>query len=128
MTHGSIGTRHPQADAAVSRARDRGDAPRPVGWYGMGQYMCAGGQPALRDVQPTEQEQHIRGWQLADKASKGGQAPRDVQQVRPPNRALNDGTLHNVSEDGTQIVRQHSHEAMTQQHAFRRLLAIRDSA
>ena len=72
---------------------------------------------ALRDIQPTEQERRIYGWwdqldalvwQLADKALKGRQAPREVQQVRRLNTAVNGSTMHNVFEDGWRIVRQQS--------------------
>ena len=65
---------------------------------------------------------------LADKALKGRRAPREVQQVRRLNTAPNDSIMHNVSEDGWRIVRQHSKEATTEQQGFRRLQAIRDSA
>ena len=67
-------------------------------------------------------------WQLAKKALKGRQAPREVQQVRRLNRVMNDSTMHKVSEGGWRIVRQHSKEEMTEQQAFRQLQAIRDSA
>ena len=57
------------------------------------------------------------GW----KNVKGRHAPRDVQQVRRLNKAMNDNTMHKVSDGGWRMVRQHTQEEMTEQQAFRRL-------
>ena len=48
--------------------------------------------------------------------------------MRRLNTALNDSTMHRVSEDDWRIVRQYWQEAVIEQQAFRRLQVIRDSA
>ena len=74
---------------------------------------------ALQDILPTHQEQQIYDWwdqldamvwQLAEKASKDKQAPREVQQVRRLKKVMNASTIHMVSEDGWKMVRQNTHK------------------
>ena len=43
-THGSLGTGHPDTDAAISRTRAGTDTPRPVGYYDVGRLLWVGGQ------------------------------------------------------------------------------------
>ena len=69
-----------------------------------------------------------RVWQLAEKAARDRQAPREVQQVRRLNKARNASTMQMGADDGRRIVQRHTQEDVTEQQALYRLKAIRDSA
>ena len=77
---------------------------------------------ALRDMQPTKQEQRIddwcdqpdaRVWQLAEKAAQDRQAPRELWQVRRLNKAMKASTMQMVFEDSRRITRQHTQDDLT---------------
>ena len=67
-------------------------------------------------------------WALAERATKGRPAPKEVQHLRRLKKAMKDSSVTGVSNTDRQLVRDCTQNDVTEEQAYHRLRALWDSA